>query len=177
MTVIRELGKLFRGLRFSIFKTLESPPNELNSISTNYDMQKNAKNNVTLHLYLSHPHQVTTGTTSLTPRWDKCVNYVENSLVYAAGRLFVNTHFQEGKKHMVRGFLCSSWHHVLNPGSGVSFLGLFSCVIDVCVWDDVRHLKARQCGCLCGKALSALFLCKHKFVNFVNFVNPLPAPN
>lgn len=59
-------------------------------------------NNVTLHLCLSHPHQVTTGTTSLTPRWDKCVNYVENSLVYATGRLFVNTHFQEDKKHMVR---------------------------------------------------------------------------
>lgn len=52
---------------------------------------------------LTHPppHQVTTGTTSLTPRWDKCVNYVENSLVYATGRLFVNTHFQEDKKHMV----------------------------------------------------------------------------
>uniref|UniRef100_A0A4W6BRE1 Phosphate regulating endopeptidase homolog, X-linked n=1 Tax=Lates calcarifer TaxID=8187 RepID=A0A4W6BRE1_LATCA len=52
-------------------------------------------------LCLSHPHQVTTGTTSLTPRWDKCVNYVENSLVYATGRLFVNTHFQEDKKHMM----------------------------------------------------------------------------
>lgn len=63
--------------------------------------------NVTLHLYLLNPHQVTTGTTSLTPRWDKCVNYVENSLVYATGRLFVNTHFQEDKKHMVRVFyLC-----------------------------------------------------------------------
>ncbi|KAG7231278.1 hypothetical protein INR49_012109 [Caranx melampygus] len=36
-----------------------------------------------------------------TPRWDKCVNYVENSLIYAAGRLFVNTHFQEDKKHMM----------------------------------------------------------------------------
>lgn len=46
-------------------------------------------------------HQVTTGTTSLTPRWDKCVNYVENSLAYATGRLFVDKHFQEGKKIMV----------------------------------------------------------------------------
>ncbi|XP_064797210.1 phosphate-regulating neutral endopeptidase PHEX isoform X2 [Oncorhynchus masou masou] len=45
--------------------------------------------------------QVTTGTTSLTPRWDKCVNYVENTLVYATGRLFINTHFQEDKKHMM----------------------------------------------------------------------------
>ncbi|KAG7524186.1 phosphate-regulating neutral endopeptidase [Solea senegalensis] len=45
--------------------------------------------------------RVTAGTTSLTPRWDKCVNYVENSLVYATGRLFVNTHFQEDKKHMM----------------------------------------------------------------------------
>uniref|UniRef100_A0A8D3DLU6 Phosphate regulating endopeptidase homolog, X-linked n=1 Tax=Scophthalmus maximus TaxID=52904 RepID=A0A8D3DLU6_SCOMX len=45
--------------------------------------------------------RVTTGTTSLSPRWDKCVNYVENSLVYATGRLFVNTHFQEDKKHMM----------------------------------------------------------------------------
>lgn len=45
---------------------------------------------------------MTTGATSLTPRWDKCVNYVENSLYYATGRLFVNAHFQEDKKHMVR---------------------------------------------------------------------------
>uniref|UniRef100_A0A8C5GKP8 Uncharacterized protein n=1 Tax=Gouania willdenowi TaxID=441366 RepID=A0A8C5GKP8_GOUWI len=44
---------------------------------------------------------VTTGTTSLTPRWDKCVNFVENSLIYATGRLFVNAHFQEDKKHMM----------------------------------------------------------------------------
>lgn len=47
---------------------------------------------------------MTTGTTSLTPRWDKCVNYVENTLFYATGRLFVNAHFQEDKKHMVRLF-------------------------------------------------------------------------
>lgn len=46
--------------------------------------------------------QVTTGTTSLTPRWDKCVNYVENTLIYAVGRLFIEWHFQEDKKLMVR---------------------------------------------------------------------------
>ncbi|MGH0153533.1 UNVERIFIED_CONTAM: hypothetical protein FKN15_024718 [Acipenser sinensis] len=44
--------------------------------------------------------RVTTGTTSLTPRWDKCVNYVENTLAYASGRMFVDQHFQEDKKHM-----------------------------------------------------------------------------
>ncbi|XP_035475542.2 phosphate-regulating neutral endopeptidase PHEX [Scophthalmus maximus] len=53
-----------------------------------------------LYRYLDYA-RVTTGTTSLSPRWDKCVNYVENSLVYATGRLFVNTHFQEDKKHMM----------------------------------------------------------------------------
>ncbi|XP_005932227.1 phosphate-regulating neutral endopeptidase PHEX [Haplochromis burtoni] len=53
-----------------------------------------------LYRYLDYA-RVTTGTTSLTPRWDKCVNYVENSLVYATGRLFVNTHFQEDKKHLM----------------------------------------------------------------------------
>lgn len=53
-----------------------------------------------LYRYLDFA-RVTTGTTSLTPRWDKCVNYVENTLVYATGRLFVNTHFQEDKKHMM----------------------------------------------------------------------------
>ncbi|KAF7214142.1 phosphate-regulating neutral endopeptidase PHEX isoform X1 [Nothobranchius furzeri] len=53
-----------------------------------------------LYRYLDFA-RVTTGTTSLTPRWDKCVNYVENSLVYATGRLFVDTHFQEDKKHMM----------------------------------------------------------------------------
>lgn len=60
---------------------------------------------------LSHTHQVTTGTTSLTPRWDKCVNYVENTLFYATGRLFVNAHFQEDKKHMVCSVfaLMKSW--------------------------------------------------------------------
>ncbi|KAF4095774.1 hypothetical protein G5714_023377 [Onychostoma macrolepis] len=53
-----------------------------------------------LYRYLDFA-RVTTGTTSLTPRWDKCVNYVENTLIYATGRLFVNKHFQEDKKHMM----------------------------------------------------------------------------
>lgn len=59
-------------------------------------------------------HQVTTGTTSLTPRWDKCVNFVENSLSYATGRIFVDKHFQEDKKLMVSGWkrfdLCRDLH-------------------------------------------------------------------
>ncbi|XP_045567022.1 phosphate-regulating neutral endopeptidase PHEX isoform X2 [Salmo salar] len=57
-----------------------------------------------LYRYLDFT-RVTTGTTSLTPRWDKCVNYVENTLVYATGRLFINTHFQEDKKHMAQTVL------------------------------------------------------------------------
>lgn len=53
-----------------------------------------------LYRYLDFD-RVISGTTSLTPRWDKCVNYVENTLIYATGRLFVNMHFQEDKKHMM----------------------------------------------------------------------------
>ncbi|XP_066534834.1 phosphate-regulating neutral endopeptidase PHEX [Hoplias malabaricus] len=53
-----------------------------------------------LYRYLDFA-RVTTGTTSLTPRWDKCVNYVEGTLMYATGRLFVQKHFQEDKKHMM----------------------------------------------------------------------------
>ncbi|XP_023805881.1 phosphate-regulating neutral endopeptidase isoform X1 [Oryzias latipes] len=53
-----------------------------------------------LYRYLDYA-RVTTGTTSLTPRWDKCVNYVENALGYATGRLFVNSYFQEDKKQMM----------------------------------------------------------------------------
>lgn len=48
-----------------------------------------------------HHHQVTTGTTSLTPRWDKCVNFVENSLPYPTGRIFVDKHFQADKTLLV----------------------------------------------------------------------------
>lgn len=73
------------------------------------------------------PHQVTTGTTSLSPRWDKCVNYVENTLVYATGRLFVDTHFEEDKKHMVLPslYLCNWLECVL---SGDDVRRLMSCV-------------------------------------------------
>ncbi|KAL7840654.1 hypothetical protein AOLI_G00259770 [Acnodon oligacanthus] len=53
-----------------------------------------------LYRYLDFA-RVTTGTTSLTPRWDKCVNYIEGTLMYATGRLFVDKHFQEDKKHMM----------------------------------------------------------------------------
>ncbi|XP_047664311.1 phosphate-regulating neutral endopeptidase PHEX [Tachysurus fulvidraco] len=53
-----------------------------------------------LYKYLDFA-RVTTGATSLTPRWDKCVNYVESTLMYATGRLFVDKHFQEDKKHMM----------------------------------------------------------------------------
>ncbi|KAF4075624.1 hypothetical protein AMELA_G00220960 [Ameiurus melas] len=53
-----------------------------------------------LYRYLDFA-RVTTGTTSLTPRWDKCVNYVESALMYATGRLFVDKHFHEDKKHMM----------------------------------------------------------------------------
>ncbi|XP_062841848.1 phosphate-regulating neutral endopeptidase PHEX [Trichomycterus rosablanca] len=53
-----------------------------------------------LYRYLDFA-RVTTGTTSLAPRWDKCVNYVEGTLMYATGRLFVDKHFQEDKKHMM----------------------------------------------------------------------------
>ncbi|KAI1891261.1 hypothetical protein AGOR_G00141950 [Albula goreensis] len=53
-----------------------------------------------LYRYLDFA-RVTTGTTSLTPRWDKCVNYVENTLMYATGRMFVEQHFQEDKKLMM----------------------------------------------------------------------------
>ncbi|XP_061095931.1 phosphate-regulating neutral endopeptidase PHEX isoform X3 [Conger conger] len=53
-----------------------------------------------LYRYLDFA-RVTTGTTSLTPRWDKCVNYVENTLMYAGGRMFVEKHFQEDKKLMM----------------------------------------------------------------------------
>ncbi|KAI5091992.1 phosphate-regulating neutral endopeptidase isoform 1, partial [Silurus meridionalis] len=53
-----------------------------------------------LYKYLDFA-RVTTGATSLTPRWDKCVNYVESTLMYATGRLFVDKHFQEDKKNMM----------------------------------------------------------------------------
>ncbi|KAM4795356.1 phosphate-regulating neutral endopeptidase PHEX [Rhinophrynus dorsalis] len=45
--------------------------------------------------------RVLLGTNSLAGRWDRCVNYVENSLPYAVGKLFVEAHFQEEKKEMM----------------------------------------------------------------------------
>ncbi|XP_034021854.1 phosphate-regulating neutral endopeptidase PHEX isoform X2 [Thalassophryne amazonica] len=53
-----------------------------------------------LYRYLDYA-RVITGMTSLTPRWDKCVNFIENTITYATGRLFVNKHFQEDKKLMM----------------------------------------------------------------------------
>ncbi|KAE8622534.1 hypothetical protein XENTR_v10005277 [Xenopus tropicalis] len=41
------------------------------------------------------------GTNSLAGRWDRCVNYVENSIPYPVGKLFVDAHFQEDKKDMM----------------------------------------------------------------------------
>ncbi len=38
------------------------------------------------------------------------MNYVENTLIYATGRLFVDKHFQEDKKHMVRLILSATIH-------------------------------------------------------------------
>uniref|UniRef100_A0A671QJJ4 Metalloendopeptidase homolog PEX-like n=1 Tax=Sinocyclocheilus anshuiensis TaxID=1608454 RepID=A0A671QJJ4_9TELE len=66
-----------------------------------------------LYRYLDFA-RVTTGTTSLTPRWDKCVNYVENTLIYATGRLFVDKHFQEDKKHMMEELINGiRWAHAV----------------------------------------------------------------
>ncbi|XP_053313249.1 phosphate-regulating neutral endopeptidase PHEX [Spea bombifrons] len=46
--------------------------------------------------------RVLLGTNSLAARWDRCVNYIENSLPYAVGKMFVNAHFQEDKKKMMQ---------------------------------------------------------------------------
>lgn len=45
--------------------------------------------------------QVIQGTTTLLPQWDKCVNFIESTLPYVVGKMFVNVHFQEDKKEMV----------------------------------------------------------------------------
>ncbi|MEE6469281.1 hypothetical protein FKM82_008561 [Ascaphus truei] len=45
--------------------------------------------------------RVLLGTNSLVGRWDRCVNYVENSLPYAVGKMFVDAHFKEDKKQMM----------------------------------------------------------------------------
>lgn len=45
--------------------------------------------------------QVIQGTTTLLPQWDKCVNFIESTLPYVVGKMFVDVHFQEDKKEMV----------------------------------------------------------------------------
>ncbi|XP_077150719.1 phosphate-regulating neutral endopeptidase PHEX [Ranitomeya variabilis] len=45
--------------------------------------------------------RVLLGTNSLTARWDRCVNYIENALPYAVGKMFVDSFFQEDKKLMM----------------------------------------------------------------------------
>lgn len=45
--------------------------------------------------------QVLLGTNSLAPRWDRCVNYIENALPYAVGKMFVDSFFKEDKKLMM----------------------------------------------------------------------------
>lgn len=45
--------------------------------------------------------RVLLGTNSLAARWDRCVNYIENALPYAVGKMFVDAHFQEDKKLMM----------------------------------------------------------------------------
>ncbi|KAM4046811.1 phosphate-regulating neutral endopeptidase PHEX [Anomaloglossus baeobatrachus] len=45
--------------------------------------------------------RVLLGTNSLAARWDRCVNYIENALPYAVGKMFVDSFFQEDKKLMM----------------------------------------------------------------------------
>ncbi|XP_078415679.1 phosphate-regulating neutral endopeptidase PHEX isoform X1 [Cetorhinus maximus] len=44
--------------------------------------------------------KVLTGATSLSARWDKCVDFVEYVVPYSIGRMFVEAHFQEDKKQL-----------------------------------------------------------------------------
>ncbi|XP_034341153.1 phosphate-regulating neutral endopeptidase PHEX [Arvicanthis niloticus] len=46
--------------------------------------------------------RVIQGTTTLLPQWDKCVNFIESALPYVVGKMFVNVHFQEDKKEMMK---------------------------------------------------------------------------
>ncbi|KAK0143922.1 Metalloendopeptidase PEX [Merluccius polli] len=57
-----------------------------------------------LYRYLDYS-RVTTGTTSLMSQTDKCVGYIKNLLLLPTGRLFIDTHFQEDKKHMADAVL------------------------------------------------------------------------
>ncbi|KAB0342250.1 hypothetical protein FD754_019176 [Muntiacus muntjak] len=45
--------------------------------------------------------RVIQGTTTLLPQWDKCVNFIESTLPYVVGKMFVDVHFQEDKKEMI----------------------------------------------------------------------------
>ncbi|XP_070318481.1 phosphate-regulating neutral endopeptidase PHEX [Odocoileus virginianus] len=45
--------------------------------------------------------RVIQGTTTLLPQWDKCVNFIESTLPYVVGKMFVDVHFQEDKKKMM----------------------------------------------------------------------------
>ncbi|XP_048396047.1 phosphate-regulating neutral endopeptidase PHEX isoform X2 [Stegostoma tigrinum] len=49
--------------------------------------------------------KVMTGATSLSPRWDKCVDFVEYVLPDAVGRMFVEIHFQEDKKQLTENLV------------------------------------------------------------------------
>uniref|UniRef100_UPI00398E758E phosphate-regulating neutral endopeptidase PHEX isoform X2 n=1 Tax=Pristiophorus japonicus TaxID=55135 RepID=UPI00398E758E len=44
--------------------------------------------------------KVINGATSLSARWNKCVNFAEYVLSFAVGRMFVEAHFQEDKKQL-----------------------------------------------------------------------------
>ncbi|XP_038658776.1 phosphate-regulating neutral endopeptidase PHEX [Scyliorhinus canicula] len=44
--------------------------------------------------------KVVTGATSLSARWDKCVDFTEYVLPYSVGQMFVKAHFQEDKKQL-----------------------------------------------------------------------------
>ncbi|XP_041067411.1 phosphate-regulating neutral endopeptidase PHEX isoform X2 [Carcharodon carcharias] len=44
--------------------------------------------------------KVLTGATSLSARWDRCVDFVEYVVPYSIGRMFVEAHFQEDKKQL-----------------------------------------------------------------------------
>ncbi|XP_072370555.1 phosphate-regulating neutral endopeptidase PHEX isoform X3 [Scyliorhinus torazame] len=44
--------------------------------------------------------KVVTGATSLSARWDKCVDFAEYVLPYSVGKMFVEAHFQEDKKQL-----------------------------------------------------------------------------
>lgn len=52
-------------------------------------------------VWINYLPQVIQGTTTLLPQWDKCVNFIESTLPYVVGKMFVDVHFQEDKKEVV----------------------------------------------------------------------------